>query len=230
MGHTPAPERIDGNDAVLDLLLGLVDAVIGEEAFLLVGHSYGGYLARVIANAVLDRAGHGLPHEQVACSPPCWRNGWTGSMSIAPSWPPRDEPGAAQGGQVVTDAGRGRRRRQGVTVMAAPRPVGGSSTPGWSTSSRSTWSRCCWAVGRGCSRPSAAGTFSSRTPGRPSRGSHPPALPDREVGSRARPTSAAPPTTVSGVERWLPGVGWGEAVRDGGRLEPVRRVELAQDV
>jgi surfactin synthase thioesterase subunit len=65
MGHTPAPERIDGNDAVLDLLLGLVDAVIGEEAFLLVGHSYGGYLARVIANAVLDRAGHGLPHEQV---------------------------------------------------------------------------------------------------------------------------------------------------------------------
>jgi pimeloyl-ACP methyl ester carboxylesterase len=50
MGHTPAPERIDGNDAVLDLLLGLVDAVIGEEAFLLVGHSYGGYLARAIAN------------------------------------------------------------------------------------------------------------------------------------------------------------------------------------
>jgi hypothetical protein len=35
---------------------------------------------------------------------------------------------------------------------------------------------------------------------------------------------------VSGVERWLPGVGWGEAVRDGGRLAPVRRVELAQDV
>src|SRR4029453_4637262 len=49
MGHTPAPERIDGNDAVLDLLLGLVDTVIGEEAFLLVGHSYGGYLARAIA-------------------------------------------------------------------------------------------------------------------------------------------------------------------------------------
>jgi hypothetical protein len=28
----------------------------------------------------------------------------------------------------------------------------------------------------------------------------------------------------------LPGVRWGEAVRDGGRLEPVRRAELAQDV
>jgi hypothetical protein len=28
----------------------------------------------------------------------------------------------------------------------------------------------------------------------------------------------------------LPGVRRGEAVRDGGRLEPVRRAELAQDV
>jgi pimeloyl-ACP methyl ester carboxylesterase len=50
MGRTPAPETIDSNDAVLELLVGLVDAVIGEEAFLLVGHSYGGYLARAIAN------------------------------------------------------------------------------------------------------------------------------------------------------------------------------------
>jgi pimeloyl-ACP methyl ester carboxylesterase len=50
MGRTPAPERIDSTDAVLDTLLGLVDAVIGEEAFLVVGHSYGGYLARAIAN------------------------------------------------------------------------------------------------------------------------------------------------------------------------------------
>ena len=50
MGRTPAPETIDSNDAVVDTLLGLVDAVIGEEAFLLVGQSYGGYLARAIAN------------------------------------------------------------------------------------------------------------------------------------------------------------------------------------
>jgi pimeloyl-ACP methyl ester carboxylesterase len=49
-GRTPAPERIDGNDAVVDLLLGLVDAVVGEEALLVVGQSYGGYLARAIAN------------------------------------------------------------------------------------------------------------------------------------------------------------------------------------
>ena len=50
MGRTPATETIDSTDAVLDTLLGLVDDVIGEEAFLVVGHSYGGYLARAIAN------------------------------------------------------------------------------------------------------------------------------------------------------------------------------------
>ena len=50
MGHTPASETIDSTDAVLELLLGLVDAVIGEEALLVVGHSSGGYLAQAIAN------------------------------------------------------------------------------------------------------------------------------------------------------------------------------------
>jgi pimeloyl-ACP methyl ester carboxylesterase len=50
MGRTPAPEAIDSTDAVLDLLLGLVDTVIGEEMFLVVGHSFGGYLARAIAS------------------------------------------------------------------------------------------------------------------------------------------------------------------------------------
>ena len=50
MGRTPAPDTIDSTDAVLDLLLGLVDAVIGEQALLVVVHSSGGYLARAIAN------------------------------------------------------------------------------------------------------------------------------------------------------------------------------------
>jgi pimeloyl-ACP methyl ester carboxylesterase len=50
MGRTPAPAAIDGTDAVVELLLGLIDAVVGEEALLLVGHSSGGYLARAIAN------------------------------------------------------------------------------------------------------------------------------------------------------------------------------------
>src|SRR5215211_914437 len=46
----PPHRRQSRTDAVLDLLLGLVDAVIGEQAFLVVGHSSGGYLARAIAN------------------------------------------------------------------------------------------------------------------------------------------------------------------------------------
>ncbi len=50
MGRTPAPDTVNSNDDVLGVLLGLVDAVIGGEAFLVVGHSYGGYLARAIAN------------------------------------------------------------------------------------------------------------------------------------------------------------------------------------
>jgi pimeloyl-ACP methyl ester carboxylesterase len=55
MGRTPAPETIDSTDAVLELLLGLVDEVIGEEAFLVAGHSFGGYLARAIANRRPDQ-------------------------------------------------------------------------------------------------------------------------------------------------------------------------------
>ncbi|MQA84102.1 MAG: alpha/beta fold hydrolase [Streptosporangiales bacterium] len=50
MGRTPAPETINSADDVLDTLLALVDAVIGEQAFLVVGQSYGGYLARAIAS------------------------------------------------------------------------------------------------------------------------------------------------------------------------------------
>jgi pimeloyl-ACP methyl ester carboxylesterase len=50
MGRTPAPEWVDGTDAVLEVLLGLVDAVVGEAPLLAVGHSSGAYLARAIAN------------------------------------------------------------------------------------------------------------------------------------------------------------------------------------
>jgi pimeloyl-ACP methyl ester carboxylesterase len=50
MGRSPAPDTVDSTDAVLGTLLGFVDAVIGQEAFLVAGHSYGGYLARAIAN------------------------------------------------------------------------------------------------------------------------------------------------------------------------------------
>lgn len=50
MGHTPAPESITSNDDVLDILLALIDSTIGADPFLVLGHSYGGYLARAIAH------------------------------------------------------------------------------------------------------------------------------------------------------------------------------------
>jgi pimeloyl-ACP methyl ester carboxylesterase len=50
MGRTPAPDTVNSNDDVLEVLLGLVDAIIRERELLVVGQSYGGYLARAIAN------------------------------------------------------------------------------------------------------------------------------------------------------------------------------------
>ncbi|WP_346957980.1 alpha/beta hydrolase [uncultured Arthrobacter sp.] len=49
MGLTPAPATIASNDDVLDLLLGFIDTTIGNGPLLVLGHSYGGYLARAIA-------------------------------------------------------------------------------------------------------------------------------------------------------------------------------------
>jgi pimeloyl-ACP methyl ester carboxylesterase len=49
MGHTPAPATIASNNDVVDLLLGFIDATAGSGPLLLVGHSYGGYLARAVA-------------------------------------------------------------------------------------------------------------------------------------------------------------------------------------
>lgn len=56
MGRTPAPGTITSNDDVLDVLLGLIDSTIGDEPFLVIGHSYGGYVARAIANLRPDQA------------------------------------------------------------------------------------------------------------------------------------------------------------------------------
>jgi pimeloyl-ACP methyl ester carboxylesterase len=49
MGHTPAPDSLNSGDDVLDLLLAFVDGVIGDEPFLVAGHSAGAYYARAIA-------------------------------------------------------------------------------------------------------------------------------------------------------------------------------------
>jgi pimeloyl-ACP methyl ester carboxylesterase len=49
MGRTPAPESLRSADDVVATLLGFADAVAGDDPYLLVGHSAGGYLARAMA-------------------------------------------------------------------------------------------------------------------------------------------------------------------------------------
>src|SRR5699024_1004101 len=41
MGRTPADARLTSNDDVVDLILGLVDELIGPRPYLVAGHSYG---------------------------------------------------------------------------------------------------------------------------------------------------------------------------------------------
>lgn len=54
MGHSPAT-GINGSDDVLAALRELIDERIGAEPFLVVGESYGGYLARAITNALPEQ-------------------------------------------------------------------------------------------------------------------------------------------------------------------------------
>ena len=49
MGRTPAPETIRSADDVLEVLLGFIDGVIGDQPLLVAGHSAGGYYAQAIA-------------------------------------------------------------------------------------------------------------------------------------------------------------------------------------
>lgn len=48
MGKSPAPQSIAGSDDVFSAVQDFVDQTIGERPFLLVGESYGGYLARAL--------------------------------------------------------------------------------------------------------------------------------------------------------------------------------------
>ena len=56
MGRTPATERLTSNDDVVAVLLSFIDRVAAREPFLVVGHSYGAYLARAVAAHRRDRA------------------------------------------------------------------------------------------------------------------------------------------------------------------------------
>jgi len=51
MGRTYAPPSVASSDDILDALQAFVDREIGDAPFLLVGESYGGYLARALARA-----------------------------------------------------------------------------------------------------------------------------------------------------------------------------------
>lgn len=55
MGKTPAPEQIASSDDMLDALDGYVEAAVGSEPFLVVGESYGGYLARALVRRRRDQ-------------------------------------------------------------------------------------------------------------------------------------------------------------------------------
>ncbi len=55
MGRTPAPASLRGADDVVDTLLDLADEVSGEQAYLLVGHSAGAYLALGMATRRPER-------------------------------------------------------------------------------------------------------------------------------------------------------------------------------
>lgn len=55
MGATPAPSWVTGTDDVVDVLAAWTDATIGDERLLVVGHSYGAYLARGLAERHADR-------------------------------------------------------------------------------------------------------------------------------------------------------------------------------
>lgn len=51
MGRSPAPPSVASSDDVLAVIDAFVQDVIGTEPFLLVGESYGGYLARAVARS-----------------------------------------------------------------------------------------------------------------------------------------------------------------------------------
>jgi pimeloyl-ACP methyl ester carboxylesterase len=55
MGKSPAPQWITSSDDVLDAVQDFVDQTIGERPFLLVGESYGGYLARSLVRTRVDQ-------------------------------------------------------------------------------------------------------------------------------------------------------------------------------
>ena len=60
-GASPADPSIESSDAAVEFVLELIDAVIGTERFLLVGESWGAYLARAVVADRRDRSRSASP-------------------------------------------------------------------------------------------------------------------------------------------------------------------------
>jgi pimeloyl-ACP methyl ester carboxylesterase len=54
-GKSPAPDSIQDADGMLDVVMAFIDSVVPGERFVLVGESYGGYLARGVVHHWRDR-------------------------------------------------------------------------------------------------------------------------------------------------------------------------------
>ncbi|EJQ47076.1 hypothetical protein IEE_01699 [Bacillus cereus BAG5X1-1] len=55
MGKSTAPDWINSSDRIVEVLITFIEEIISAEEFLLVGESYGGYLARGILSKMFER-------------------------------------------------------------------------------------------------------------------------------------------------------------------------------
>ncbi|RWS44183.1 alpha/beta hydrolase [Bacillus mycoides] len=55
MGKSNAPEWINSSDRIVEVLITFIEEIVSTEEFLLVGESYGGYLARGILSKMFER-------------------------------------------------------------------------------------------------------------------------------------------------------------------------------
>ncbi|EOP11273.1 2-hydroxy-6-oxo-6-phenylhexa-2,4-dienoate hydrolase [Bacillus cereus MC118] len=55
MGKSNAPDWINSSDRIVEVLITFIEEIISAEEFLLVGESYGGYLARGILSKMFER-------------------------------------------------------------------------------------------------------------------------------------------------------------------------------
>jgi pimeloyl-ACP methyl ester carboxylesterase len=108
-GASPADPSIDSSDAAVDFVLELIDEVIGDERFLLVGQSWGAYLARAVIAERRDRIlGVALDIPVVIAT--------HADRDVAPSLILREEPGILDGVGLI-DAGE---FRQVAVIIDGP--------------------------------------------------------------------------------------------------------------